>query len=184
MVPLKVPLTLATMWRSSTWTSEWWTRFTTSSWTSTSASCPSSGATSTTSPSFVRGAPVGFKHHFILPDMSLNLIQKLSLLVFGKGSSDKFEKLCEESESRQEYCTTAYLYNITQGKKRTKWSKTLPFKRNWECSHSVNALLEETLKNVPSSLVSCTKHEVRYCLLENLALHQLLWLCFKKDLRI
>ena len=118
MVPLKVPLTLATMWRSSTWTSEWWTRFTTSSWTSTSASCPSSGATSTTSPSFVRVAQVGFKHYSILPDMSLNLIQKFSLYVFVKGSSDKFEKLCEDSESRQEYCTTAYLYNITRGRKR------------------------------------------------------------------
>ena len=162
MAPLKVPLTLATPWRSSTWTSEWWTRFTTSSWTSTSASCPSSGATSTTSPSFVRVALVGFKHYLILPDMSLNLIQKLSLFVFVKGSSDKFEKLCEESESRQEYCTTAYLYNITQGGKRTLWSKTSSIKRVWKCSYAVNALLEETLKNVPSSLVSCTKHEVRY----------------------
>ena len=125
----KVPLTLATTWRSSTWTSEWWTRFTTSSWTSTSASCPSSGATSTTSLSFARVSPVGFKRYFFLPDMSLNLIQKLSLLVFGKGSSDKFEKLCEESESRQEYCTTAYLYNITQGRKRTKWTKTSSIKK-------------------------------------------------------
>ena len=178
MAPLKVPLTLATPWRSSTWTSEWWTRFTTSSWTSAVASCPSSEATSTTSPSSVRVALVGFKHYLILPDMSLNLIQKLSLFVLVKSSSDKFEKVCEDSESSQEYCTTAYLYNITQGKKRTKWSKTLPFKRNWECSHSVNALLEETLKNVPSSLVSCTKHEVRYCLLENLAFHHIIYCGF------
>ena len=43
----------------------------------------------------------------------------------------------------------------------------------------MNALLEETLKNVPSSLVSCTKHEVRSCLLENLVFHQILWFCFK-----
>ena len=132
MVPLKVPLTLATPWRSSTWTSEWWMRFTTSSWTSTSASCPSLEATSTTSPSFVRMALVGFKHYLILPDMSLNLIQKLSLFVFVKGSSDKFEKLCEDSESRQEYCTNAYLYNITQGRKRTKWTRTSSIEKVWE----------------------------------------------------
>ena len=44
----------------------------------------------------------------------------LSICFFVKGSSDKFEKLCKDSESRQEYCTNAYLYNITQGRKRTK----------------------------------------------------------------
>ena len=54
----------------------------------------------------------------------------LSICFFVKGSSDKFEKLCEESESRQEYCTTAYLYNITQGRKRTKWTKTSPIRKS------------------------------------------------------
>ena len=70
---------------------------------------------------FCQGVAGGFQILFHLARYESQ--PHLSLFVFVKGSSDKFEKLCENRESRQEYCTNAYLYNITQGRKKQNGPK-------------------------------------------------------------
>ena len=203
MVPLKVPLTLATPWRSSTWTSEWWTRFTTSSWTSTSASCPSSEATSTTSPSFVRGAPVGFKHHFILPDESQPHSKTLSICFLWKVPRTNLKTFARRANHAKNTAPLHIFTTLLKVRKEPNEAKHCHSKEIenvliqwtpcWRKPSKTFHLLSSLAPSMKSGIfvflyfVSCILHQAWsqvYCFLQHLVFHQILWLCFKKDFKI